>query len=282
MRTPLNYLLFNLAVTDTMLGVFSVPMIVFTFTSNEAEGTVALLLCKFIVNGTLVFCCGVVSAYTLAGIAFERYQAVVHPLTVKENITKRKTFVFIIITWIIVICSSIPWIFGLDLDGTFPEKCKIKTEYEKALEIDLHIFGVSGFGVALVVMVLLYGQVIKEFLKKQNQIIEPNQQVAFRTKKKITAMLITVTFIFATFWAVGTVFTIVYGYTPGNIASSALCFLLLINSSINWILYALFSKQFRNYFKRALCSCPKTQRPSGGYPRVKENPIRNGVKDTRL
>ena len=97
MRTPLNYLLLNLAVTDTMIGVLSLPMILFCFISHEAEDTAAMLLCKFVDHGTGSFTCGQVSVFSLAAIAFERYQAVVHPLTVKEKITVRKTFAFILI-----------------------------------------------------------------------------------------------------------------------------------------------------------------------------------------
>ena len=282
MRTPLNYLLFNLAVTDAIIGVFSIPMIVFGFIPNKAEGTAALLLCKFIVHGTVILLCSQVSAYSLAAIAFERYQAVIHPLKVKQNVTKRKTFLFITITWILAICITIPWFLGLDLDGGVPQKCKVKAEYKEALKIHSYIFGLFAFAVLLVVMSVLYARVIREVLKKQNQIGEANQQVAFRTKKRIVVMLITVTLIFATLWAVALAFHIVYGYTPGNFAAAVIFCLVLINSSINWVLYTLFSKQFRNCFKRALCGCSKTKPRSGGYPRVQENPMRNGVVDTRL
>ena len=282
MRTPLNYLLFNMAVADAMAGLFSIPMIVFGFISHETEGTAAMLLCKFIVYGTLIHPCGQASAFSLAAIAFERYQAVVHPLKVREKITKRKTSVFITISWILATCVNIPWFFGLDLDGSVPRKCKVMAEHKEALQLYSYISGVSVYAAPLIAMSVLYAQVLMELLKKPNQIIDPNQQVAFRTKKKITAMLITVTLIFATLWAVGVAFHIVYGYTPGNFVGSVVVFLVLINSSINWILYALFSKQFQNCFKRTLCSCSKTQRPSGGYPRVKENPMRNGVEDTKI
>ena len=131
MRTPLNYLLFNLVVADTMIGVFSVPTIVFRpFVSYKAKGIAAVLLCKFIIHGTLIHPCGQVSALSLAAIAFERYQAVVHPLTVRKNITKRRTFVFVLISWILAICATIPWFLGLDLDGNLPRKCQVKAEYK--------------------------------------------------------------------------------------------------------------------------------------------------------
>ena len=202
MRTPLNYLLFNLAVADAMIGVFSIPLFVFGFSSIEAEGTAAMLLCKFIVHGTLIFVCGTVSAFSLAAIAFERYQAVVHPLTVRGNITKRKTFVFIFITWILAICVNIPWTIGLHVDGSVPQKCKVKAEYKEALKLYSFVLGLLTYGVPLLVMSVLYGRIVREFLKNQNQIIEQNQLVAFSKKKRIILMLITVTLIFATLWAV--------------------------------------------------------------------------------
>ena len=139
MRTPLNYLVFNLAVADAMIGLFSILMIVFGFIPNKAEGTAATLLCKSIVYGTLILPCAHVSAYSLAAIAFDRYQAVVHPLKVRENITKRKTFVFITIIWILAISINTPWLFGLDLDGSVPQKCRVKAEYKKYLDVHSYI-----------------------------------------------------------------------------------------------------------------------------------------------
>ena len=57
LRTPLSYLLFNLAVTDAMIGIFFIPMIVFGFISYEAKGTLAQLLCKLLVRGVKFSCC---------------------------------------------------------------------------------------------------------------------------------------------------------------------------------------------------------------------------------
>ena len=168
MRTPLNYLLFNLAVTDTMIGVLSLPMIVFRFISHEAEDTAAMLLCKFVDHGTGSFTCGQVSVFSLAAIAFERYEAVVHPLTVKEKITVRKTFVFILINWILAISVTIPWYFGLDLDGSVPQKCKVKADYQEAIELILFICGHFAYGGALVFITVLYFKIIWVFFKKQN------------------------------------------------------------------------------------------------------------------
>ena len=233
MRTPLSYLLFNLAVSDVMVGVFSIPIIMFRFVSLERKCTEWQLLRKLLARGTCIYPCGTVSALSLAAIAFERYQAVVHPLTVRQNITKRKTFVFIIITWILAICSTIPWLLGLDPDGSVPQRFKVKADYKEALKLYYYIFEAFVYGVSLVVMSIFYGQVIRYFLKEQNKIIEQRWQVTVRAKKRIILMLITVTSIFASLWTVGMVFHRVYRYTPGSLASLVLSYLVLINSSIN-------------------------------------------------
>ena len=49
---------------------------------------------------------------------------------------------FIMITWILAICLTIPWFFGLDLDGSVPQKCKVKAEYKKVLDLYLFILEV--------------------------------------------------------------------------------------------------------------------------------------------
>ena len=255
-------------------------MIVFGFISHEAEGTAAMLFCKFFAYATLINTSGTVSALSLAAIAFERYQAVVHPLTVRRNITKRKTLQLIVISWILALCATMPWVPWLDLDKSVPPRCKVRAKYKEAVQLYSYFFGVCAYGVPLLTVSVLYAQISREFFKKQNQTIDQNQQVAFRTKKKMIAMLITVTSIFAVLWAVGTAIHMVYDNT--SFGASLIALILLINSSINWVLYALFSKQFRNCFKKALASCSKAQEPSGGYPRGKENPMRNGVVDTRL
>ena len=94
-RTPLNYLLFTLAVTDALIGLFSIPMSVFGFIPNETEGTAAMLLRKLLAKGNLIHPFSQVSTFSLAAIAFDRYQAVVHPLRVREKITKSRKNIFV-------------------------------------------------------------------------------------------------------------------------------------------------------------------------------------------
>ena len=101
MRTPLNYLLLNLAATDMLIGVCSLLSNMFSIIFHEAESyTAKFVLCKLLGQETILSPCYYASSLNLAGIAYERYQAVVKPLTVNEKITKRKTVIFTVL-WVL-------------------------------------------------------------------------------------------------------------------------------------------------------------------------------------
>ena len=123
MRTPLNYLLLNLAATDMLIGVCSLLSIMFSIIFHEAESyTAKFVLCKLLGQGTILGPCYYASSLNLAGIAYERYQAVVKPLTVKEKITKRKTVIFTVL-WVLAPVEACILSFQADLDGNVSPTC---------------------------------------------------------------------------------------------------------------------------------------------------------------
>ena len=256
MKTPLNYLLFNLAVADMLTGVFAVPENVFSPTFQEIEGVAVDVLCKLFGHGNLNFPCNIVSALSLAAIAYERYQAVVYPLTAKDKITKRRSVVFIAVAWVVAIGVSVPRCFGFGMNGNTPPKCTIKSQYGLFIRRFSYALGTTFYGLPLIVMIILYGRVIWELLKKAQVLGNRNTS---GVKKKITVMLIAVTLIFAFLWGLSLALILRYGYNPKSIATSISNFAKLANSSINWVLYALFSEQFRACFRKALCGCCETQ-----------------------
>ena len=111
MRTPVNFLLFNLAVADILVGVFILPApnVFGSYLYTHPRGTLGDWFCKTItgkyrsleVIGTFV------PALTLPALAYERFQAVVHPFTVKEKVTKRNVFLFIAFSWMVAFAAQI-------------------------------------------------------------------------------------------------------------------------------------------------------------------------------
>ena len=89
-RTPINYLLVNLAVADSLYASFLTPQTSFKITPTHPEGIAGTFLCKIITGGNLAWIAGISSVVTLVAIAAERYYAVIYPAGSVGKLTKRK------------------------------------------------------------------------------------------------------------------------------------------------------------------------------------------------
>lgn len=89
-RTPINYLLLNLAAADMILAIFFVPPYILIHTFTHPHGVPGTVLCRLLTGGVLAWIGAAASVFTLVVIATERYFAVLHPLESKGKLTYRK------------------------------------------------------------------------------------------------------------------------------------------------------------------------------------------------
>ena len=89
-RTPVNFLLMNLAIADMAVATFFAPRYLFIHSITHPDGAAGLLLCKLLTSGNLAWVGASSSVVTLVSTAFERYYAVLHPLGTKGNLTENK------------------------------------------------------------------------------------------------------------------------------------------------------------------------------------------------
>ena len=89
-RTPINYLLVNLAIADALYAIFVTPQTFLKNTSTHPGGTIGTVLCKLVTGGWLAWIAGTSSVITLVAIAAERYFAVIYPAGNVGKLTKRK------------------------------------------------------------------------------------------------------------------------------------------------------------------------------------------------
>ena len=247
MRTPVNYLLSNLAVADIMVGVFALPgpKALGPYFYTHPRGTLGDWLCKTITGeySSLVAMALFVSTLTLSAVAYERFQAVVHPFTVKEKVTKRNVGLFIAFSWTVAFAAQIFALFAYyHNDST--TACEITYHFQNEF-------------------IVFYGRVIRELRQKQNRILNREQLALNRVHKRITFMLITVTVIFAATWGAGAAISswfVTYSRNNWHLANQISALLVAINSSVNCFLYTLFSSQFRksvkNIFQYCHNNCP--------------------------
>lgn len=89
-RTPINFLLVNLAIADMTVAMFFAPRYLFIHSITHPDGAAGLLLCKLLTSGNLAWVGAASSVVTLVSTAFERYYAVLHPHGIKGKLTKNK------------------------------------------------------------------------------------------------------------------------------------------------------------------------------------------------
>ena len=255
MRTPVNFLLLNLAVADLYIGICALPDRVFGSLYVHPEGMLGNLLCKIATGDHVMYTGVTVSAFSLSAIAYERYLAVVHPFVARKIVTRRKVFLFVTFDWLssVVIVSFFWFVTYYDSNS---QHCSIDPGFNTKNSIYTMLYGSLAFGMPFIVMLVLYGRVIRELIKKHDQVISREHMVIYRFKKRITFMLITITVIFAATWgAAATMVVSVGGYYPGSPTAITCTLLVCFNSSVNCFVYSLFSSQFRKGFRKLLNAC---------------------------
>ena len=70
MRTPLNFLLLNLATADILVGILTVPVHMLGTVYTHPKGIPGKIFCKIVTSENLLFLCEDVSALTLAVVAY--------------------------------------------------------------------------------------------------------------------------------------------------------------------------------------------------------------------
>ena len=157
MRTPMNFLLVNLAVADMLVGIFIGVRFVINPTYHPPTGTTGRYLCKFITGGTPAFTAAVASIYSLVAISVERYYAVLYPFR-EERLTSRNLKLTFLGIWLL----SVLWVTPLYVIVTYRDDIQICGEqWPNLLLPRIYSFGwniVAGV-VPIFIMSFLYSKV---------------------------------------------------------------------------------------------------------------------------
>ncbi|KAL9957230.1 hypothetical protein ACROYT_G038841 [Oculina patagonica] len=109
MRTPINYLLMNLALADIIYAVFIIPRVYYQLPfAHHPDGVIGTILCKLVTGGFISFAGSGFSVVTLVLITIERYNAVINPHGSKFNFINRKLKVIIPATWGFALIIDLP------------------------------------------------------------------------------------------------------------------------------------------------------------------------------
>ncbi|XP_031573194.1 neuropeptide FF receptor 2-like [Actinia tenebrosa] len=263
MKSPINYLLFNLAVADIMVGAFVIPKAIFQYLLPHPVGIEGKIICKVFISGNFAWIGGAASVFSLMAICFERFLAVMYPYSVRLKLTFHIAKRIIMASWIFasILVSSLFVVMDYDQEK---EKCiqewpRQPSWLSKAFS--LLWFTAAGFA-PLAIMFVLYNRVIYSLWFKKNQ-VQGTQLAVLKSRKRVTKMMVTVSVVYFLTWFPTLTFYVLIEHhvhvvdIPMTDIIQVLSILVLCSSAINPFIYSLQSENFRRELRKLLC-CRKT------------------------
>ena len=261
MKTPINYLLVNLAVADLTVAVFSSVQFIITPVIQHPDGAKGTMLCKLVTGGNPAWIGAIASVFSLIALAIERYFAVLYPHSIRLKLTKHKILVLIVSCWFLSAIFAIPgfWamVYRSDIKGC--GHTWSRPIYAKAYTIGWTI--VAGI-IPIGIMTGLYSRVVYRLWFARDTSTEASQKALLRYRRRATKMVIAVTVVYVFCW-VPELSIFFLGFTGAinltQIHHGIASVLIVFNSSINPVVYSLHSSHFRRHLSDLVC-CRKRRR----------------------
>ncbi|KAG8438897.1 hypothetical protein GDO86_005186 [Hymenochirus boettgeri] len=269
MRTPTNYYLFSLAVSDLLVLLLGMPLEVYEMWSNYPFlfGAWGCYF-KTVLFETVCFA----SILSVTTVSMERYVAIIYPFQAKLKSTRSRALKILVILWILSIIFSIPntSTHGIQLQY-FPNGSLIPDSamctvvqplwiYNCIIQVTSLLFYILPMGV-ISVLYCLMGIKLRGDHSLEGDKMSVNVQRPSR--KSVTKMLFVLVMVFGICWAPFHVdrlfFSFVVDWTEPlanafNLTHVVSGVFFYLSSAVNPLIYNLLSRRFRSAFQNVLPS----------------------------
>ena len=264
MRTSTNCLIMNLAFCDFLISLLQTPHLIKQLYIGKIwfGGAAGKVLCKSYTFGGSVLLNS--SVYSLVAIAIDRFLAVTRPLTHKTT-SKLVLKIGILLIWIVSTLLSLRLVISSRIhygeDGT--PNCMYFAQSTKELFTSASCFIGSFVLIAVLYSIIAYRLWMR---KLPGECSNTQQDLARRTARRVTLLMISVVLLFAASWTPAFVTLSLAMFHP----SSAEIFmqypfliaftywLMLTSSACNPCLYFVFIESFRSNLKAVFYKCCST------------------------
>ena len=278
MRTSVNFLITNLAVSDFLSSTLVIPkLFVEIFYYKFAwliEGSLGAVSCKtvyFLQDASVA-----VSLLSLLFIAIERYTAISTPLPA-DTTPRRRCKAMIVSTWLIacVMYSTYFYTFNFFVENERPYcrqswKPLVKNDVE-ASKIELIMRTTLLVFIPFVVIITLYSAMLVRIRRTcvpcdaSNSLRSMGQRRWQIRNRKVLRLLLTVLFAYGFCWFPCLIYSSVVLYAwldkklvppcPLMIFGKYTFYLAFANPSINPVIYFMFSENYKNGLKKLIAQC---------------------------
>ena len=180
LRKPTNYLIVSLAVSDLLVGAFSLPFrIAQTVNGERFPESLGLAGCRFWIWVDML-CCGA-SIFNLVSISIEHLMAVKWPLRHRTKMTSKRAFLMILLVWIsallVASLSFVNW-SGREIVFVAPQCYLLSWVYATIVTF-------AGFFVPLAVLLFNYACILKTAIGRARQVQKDKDAnaVSFTSKR---------------------------------------------------------------------------------------------------
>ncbi|XP_038271081.1 probable G-protein coupled receptor 83 [Dermochelys coriacea] len=262
MHSATSLFIVNLAIADIMITLLNTPFTLVRFVSST--WVFGKLMCH--ISRFVQYCSVHVSVLTLAAIALDRHQVIMHPLKPRMSIAKGG--ICIIIIWVMASCFSLPHAIYQNLARfyignrtirmvclpSFPPPADLFWKY-----LDLTTF-VLLYVLPLLVISITYTMVAKKlWLRNAIGDITMEQYFAHQRKKKMTLkMLMVVLVVFAVCWFPLNCYLLLISSKAihsNNALYFAFHWFAMSSTCYNPFIYCWLNESFRSELKSLLCVC---------------------------
>ena len=280
MKTPMNYLLLNLAVADLTAGVFLAPSLMLEPTTTYPPGLTGEVLCRLFTSGYLAWAAFFPSAYSLVFIAFERYYAIIKPYSIRHRITIKNLKIFIPACWIIGAILSVPNLLLIEFNN---RDLVCRWNWQAPVNKAFCTCWLSVVGLCpTAILLALYSRVIRRlWLEKHTNSV--TLQAVRRSRKKITKTMLLLSAIYVICWFPDSMRHILEFYLPSRVSfsstsSNVFHCPVLLNSTVNPFIYAFQFANFKRELKMMCCSCGRRDKCIHARPRARDRGIEENAR----
>ena len=261
MRTPINFFIVNMAMSDLLFPIFLIPRKIQTLYIYYwlIGGPLGQVLCKLV--AILAEVSSAVSVESLVLIAVDRFGAVVFPLR-SPLISSKLCLFFILATWIVAIAVNSPEFIAREL-VVYPEKLVCERHWNEVFGESLSsenyiMFCIVVFRfIPFLAIAILY---ITIYLKIKSQKIPGEQsanagQQRQQRERNVLNMAIAIVLGLAVCWLPFAIFWCIFIFTEtvwsscGEPYYAYAVMLALANCAINPCICFIFSRNYRNGLK---------------------------------
>ena len=199
MRTPMNYLLVNLAAADMTVAVFIAARYIFTLMFTHPKGTAGDIVCQLITGEPFVWVGALASTFSLVCIALERYLAIKFPYDELKRITTTKLRRIVTLIWVLAVLLNLPLFLYARYDPV-SEFCLFKWPTANFTQFHSPL-GAIVYGVLpITIMICLYSKLVYKLWFRPTTASTIAQQNKLRYWKKTARLVVTVSVIYSICW----------------------------------------------------------------------------------